>query len=82
MSTVLTDAKAMENLSSNLRRLLADRSMSQAELARITGDGEMNISRYVRGVVMPGAGALARLAEALSVPTDRLLSGKISQKAG
>lgn len=79
---MITDEQAISNLSSNLRRLLADRGMSQAELARITGDGEMNVSRYVRGSVMPGAGALARLADALGVPTDRLLSGNISQKAG
>lgn len=79
---MLTDEQAIKNLSQNLKRMLADRAMSQAELARETGDSEMNVSRYVRGAVMPGAGALARLAEALHVPTDHLLSGKMSQKVG
>jgi transcriptional regulator with XRE-family HTH domain len=82
MSTVITDEQAIKNLSQNLRRMLADREMSQAELARETGDSEMNVSRYVRGAVMPGAGALARLAEALHVPTDHLLSDRVSKKVG
>lgn len=73
MSTVITDEQALDNLSRNLKQTLADREMSQADLARITGDGEMNISRYVRGIQMPGAGVLARLAEALDVTADELL---------
>ena len=79
---MITDEQAIKNLSGNLRKLLEDRRMSQADLARETGDSEMNVSRYVRGAVMPGAGALARLAEALQVPTDHLLAGRVSRKVG
>jgi len=82
MSTVLTDEQATQNLSANIQKLLADRKMSQAELARATGESEMNISRYVRGSNVPGVGALARLAEVFGVPTDFLLRDKISRKVG
>jgi len=82
MSIVITDEQAVKNLSRNLKQLLEDREISQADLARTTGDSEMNVSRYVRGAVMPGVGALARLAEALHVPTDHLLADKISRKVG
>lgn len=79
---MLTDEQAVKNLSTNLRRLLADRGMSQAELARTIGESEMNVSRYVRGANVPGVGTLARLSEAFGVPADYLLSNKIAKKVG
>ena len=71
---MLTDKQALKNLASNLGRLLGDHGWKQADLARATSESEMQISRYVRGVQMPGAAVLARMAEALDASTDNLLA--------
>lgn len=82
MSTVLTDKQTLRNLSRNLRSLLESREMSQADLARASGEVEMQISRYVRGIQMPGAGVLSRLADALDVRADDLIREKNLVEAG
>lgn len=74
METVITDEKARQNIAANIRRLLEDRGWSQNELARRTGEYPTNISRVVRGVFAPQVGLFARIAEALDVSMDRLVS--------
>jgi transcriptional regulator with XRE-family HTH domain len=74
MDAMLTDDDVKANLSENLARLLADRGWSQSELARRTTDHVMTISRICRGQNAPTAGVLARIAEALDVSIDRLVS--------
>ena len=69
-----TDEQALANIAANLSRLLADRKWSQSDLARAAGEAIVNINRAVRGVNMPGAGLLGRIAEALDVSVDRLLA--------
>ncbi len=69
-----TDDDAKKNISANLGRLLQERGISQIELAHATGDTTMRISYYVRGARLPGAGALARLAEALEVSMESLIA--------
>ena len=71
---VITDNEALLCLSYNLRALLKKTGTSQSDLARMTGETPMRISYYCRGVVMPGVGVAARIAEALSVKTDDLLT--------
>ena len=72
---MITDKDALRNIAANVERLLADQEppWSQADLARASGENEMKISRLIRGQQMPGAGSLARIAEALAVPLSTLL---------
>lgn len=74
MSTVLTDDDAKSLISANVKRLLDERDMSQAELARATGESTARISQMIHGQKLPSAAFLARIAEALEVAADELLS--------
>jgi transcriptional regulator with XRE-family HTH domain len=83
MSTVLSDSEVRANIAANLRRILDSRGLTQADLARLSGESEMNISRVIRGESTAGTGIMARIAEALDVSLDRLVfppSAEISKK--
>jgi transcriptional regulator with XRE-family HTH domain len=73
MSTVITRDQATEYVGKNLKRILATRGISQAELARQSGIPEMTISQVVNWKNEPGIGVVARIAEALDVTIDVLL---------
>lgn len=70
---MISDQEAADNLAANVQRLLDKRGLSQADLARLTGESENNISRMVRGLNAVRIGILARIAEAFDVSSDRLL---------
>ena len=70
---MINDEAAKKNLAENVRRLLRDRGWSQAKLAFLAGEGEMQISRIVRGKLMPNVATVARIAEAFDVSIDRLV---------
>lgn len=72
MSNLPTDAAVLRRLSTNLRRLLADRNWSQGKLARAIGMDPMTVSRVIRGQTMPGAGTVTRIAKVLNTSIDRL----------
>lgn len=74
MSTVISDEQALRNISANIRRLLVDRGWTQLDLAERTGESSATLSRLTRGYHMPGAGLLARIAEAFDVSVDRLVN--------
>jgi len=74
MSTVIDDDRAKQNIATNLGRLLSTRAWTQTALAEATGVSQSRISQIVRGHHMPGAGLLARIAEAFDVSIDRLVS--------
>lgn len=76
----MTDNEAKENIARNLERLLTEKDISQAELAKIAKENEMRISRYIRGVSLASSGALKRLAEALDVSTEYLLGNHTPRK--
>lgn len=76
MSTVVSDDEAKVNIASNVKRRMGELGISQAELARATGENEMRISSVVRAVHAPTAGFLARLAEALECSVDDLILGR------
>ena len=71
MSTV-TDDQARKNIAANVRRLRGQRS--RYWLAKAVDGGTIQITRIERAENMPGAGLLSRLAEALEVTVDTLLS--------
>lgn len=72
--TVITDKETKENLAANVLRLLKSRRINQSELARLSGERVMMISRVCRAQHVPLATVLVRLAEALDVSIDRLLA--------
>ena len=84
---MIQDDEAKRNISANVKRLLAEHipPWSQADLARATGESEMRISFLARGVNLPSAALLARVAEALGCTSDQLLSPlmpELSEKSG
>lgn len=81
MSIVIKDETAKKRFSDNLCAAMGHRNVSQAELSRSTGESEMRISTYRRGLKMPSIAVAARLAEALKVSVEDLLSKKIKLTA-
>lgn len=79
----MTDDATKKVLAANIQHRLAATGMSQRGLARETGDPLMTINGIVRGMHMPGAGVLTRIAEALETKVEILLSPpkKKSQKS-
>jgi transcriptional regulator with XRE-family HTH domain len=71
---VVSDAEAKVNVAENVSRLIQQLGISQGELARRSGESKMRISLVRRGMHLPSAGFLARLAEALGVSADFLLN--------
>jgi len=74
MSTVITDTQAKTAIAANVRRLLAEKGITQSDLCRLTGDNAMRVSYMIRGIKEPSASFLARVAEALGVKSDDLLA--------
>ena len=72
MSTVVTDDEAKLAIAVNVKRRMGELGISQADLARATGENEVRISSVVRAVHLPSGGFLARIAEALRVSIDEL----------
>ena len=55
-----------------LNRLLVDNNMSGYQLSKLTGIGEVQISRYRNGTATPREKTLQRIAEAFSVGVSEL----------
>lgn len=71
---MITDDRAKRNIAVNVRRLLKIAAFTQRDLAVAVGESEMAVSYLIRGERMPGAAFLARVAEALGVSADYLMS--------
>jgi transcriptional regulator with XRE-family HTH domain len=74
MEEMLTDDDVRVNVAANLKRLLAEREISQSQLARLTGDTQANISHICAGRHVAGAAVLARIADALDTSIDFLVA--------
>ena len=68
--------RPVSDFADNLRRIMRDRGMTQAELGRMVGISQGNVSMYVTGRREPRATYLLRIATALGVTTDELLGVK------
>jgi transcriptional regulator with XRE-family HTH domain len=66
----------MRSLSLRLRQLREDRRLSQREFAELVGIAVMQINRYERGLNVPSIETTVRMAEALHISIDELLTGK------
>ena len=64
-----------------MRELRKQKRLSQQELADLVGLHQSHIGRYERGASRPTADALKRLADALVVTGDYLLSGSSDEVA-
>jgi transcriptional regulator with XRE-family HTH domain len=74
MENVITDTEAKYIVAENVARLIAQRGWSQKKLADACGENKMMISRVVRAEHCPSVGLIARIAEALDVTLDELLT--------
>ena len=68
--------RPVSDFADNLRRIMRDRGMTQAELGRMVGISQGNVSMYVTGRREPRATYILRIATALGVTTDELLGVK------
>jgi transcriptional regulator with XRE-family HTH domain len=84
MQAVVTDTEALETIAANVRRLMEEKRLTYAQLARdcsIPSEGKSKgwtaypstIEHIAKGENMPGAGLLMRLAEALGVTPNDLM---------
>lgn len=64
------------SIGKSIKKALAERHMTQGELAQKINLTESCISRYVNDQRTPKADTLARVADALNVTTDSLLEHK------
>ncbi len=64
-----------------LKEARTKNKLSQNELAKLVGIHVTNISRYERGENRPATDVLSKLANALDVTTDYLMSGSSDQIA-
>lgn len=58
----------------NLVKVLNEKGVTQRQLAESIGISEVSVSRYVSGERNPGAETVAKMARALGVSSDALLS--------
>ncbi len=70
---MLTKEESRENLVANLRRILGDRGMSVAELARRSGVAKSSVYNVLDGYYDPSAYNLKCIADALDADMDKLL---------
>lgn len=61
--------------SGRLEQQLAERHMTQKELAAKAGVTEAAVSHYIRGDRIPRSAVLARIADALGTTSDYLMEG-------
>lgn len=66
----------MKEFGPRLRELREARELSQRELASLLGIDYMQVYRYEKGVNVPSADSIVKLAQILRVTTDELLTGR------
>lgn len=70
----MTDQQTLKIVAANLRHFRTNRGLSLAELARLTDTYPSNMKRIEDRESMPGAGLLTRIADALGVTANDLLT--------
>ncbi len=68
-------------LATRLKDALANKNISQQQLAKLAKVHYTNIGRYERGDASPSAEVLNRIANALEVNPDFLMNGTLANKA-
>lgn len=70
-----------DGFAERLKQLRREKNLSQTELGKLTGLHYNHIGRYERGGSIPTTKALKRLAEALEVSADYLVTGSSHEAA-
>lgn len=70
---MITDEEAKQNIAANIQAMLNAKGLSQADLARITHENAMRVSFVVRGIKIPSASFLNRIAEALNCKMEDIM---------
>lgn len=65
-----------EQLGSNLRRILVEKGISQAELARQLGVNRDTVVKYLRGDIDMPVSRLRRIADVVEIRPCHLLNGE------
>lgn len=73
MTTVINDSDAKRNIAFHVARILGQNGRSRYWLAKETGEWQTTIANVCNAKSVPGAGLLARIADALGCATDDLL---------
>ena len=65
----------MSKFAMNLKKLMIEREMTAADIARKTGMTQATLSRYINGKRTPNINSVIKIAKALNVPIELLLKG-------
>lgn len=71
---MMSEMQWLKIFADNLVYLLAQRRMSQNELARLTGIDQGSISRYASARQLPGPRAIVNIAAVLGLTCDDLIN--------
>lgn len=59
----------------NLKKLMIEREMTAADIARKSGMTQAALSRYINGKRTPNLNSVIKIAKALNVPIELLMKG-------
>ena len=65
----------MSKFTMNLKKLMIEREMTAADIARKTGMTQATLSRYINGKRIPKINSVIKIAKALNVPIELLVKG-------
>lgn len=65
----------MSKFTMNLKKLMIEREMTAADIARKTGMTQATLSRYINGKRIPKINSVIKIAKALNVPIELLMKG-------
>lgn len=65
----------MSKFTMNLKKIMIEREMTAADIARKTGMTQATLSRYINGKRIPNINSVIKIAKALNVPIELLMKG-------
>lgn len=65
----------MSKFTMNLKKLMIEREMTAADIARKSGMTQAALSRYINGKRTPNLNSVIKIAKALNVPIELLIKG-------
>lgn len=65
----------MSKFTMNLKKLMIEREMTAADIARKSGMTQVALSRYINGKRTPNLNSVIKIAKALNVPIELLMKG-------
>jgi len=71
----------MVSFGENLKKIRAEKNISQGELAEMLGVHATHISRYERDLTQPTLDVIKKLTDALNISADVLIFGNIEEQA-